>query len=118
LAWPLVQTAPQTFSSAAGWNIRVYLQSKLWGSGGRLRFIQTTCHDSEKYSGSFDLQSRTNWRPLPPLRRRIFAGFSFAEVLFATIGESGGSGTEQYDLEERKTAEMPWEKRGAVEIRL
>ena len=47
LRWhgPLVQTAPQTFSISAGWNIRVFLQSKLWARDGRLRFIRTTCHE-------------------------------------------------------------------------
>jgi hypothetical protein len=33
------------------WPIRVYLQSKLWARDGRLRFIQTICHEFWKYSG-------------------------------------------------------------------
>src|SRR6266850_5448296 len=47
LLWhgPLLQTAPRTSSISAGWTIRVYLQSKLWARDGRLRFIQTTCHE-------------------------------------------------------------------------
>src|ERR1700754_194456 len=47
LRWhgPLVQTARQSFTISAGWTIRVYLQSKLWVWDGRLRFIQTTCHE-------------------------------------------------------------------------
>src|ERR1700722_13097321 len=48
---PLVQTAPQTSSISAGWTIQVYLQGKLWGRDGRLRFIQTTCHEFSKHSG-------------------------------------------------------------------
>jgi hypothetical protein len=53
LRWhgPLVQTARQSFSISAGWTIRVYLQSKLWARDGRLRFIQTTCHEFSKHSG-------------------------------------------------------------------
>src|SRR5580692_1984246 len=48
---PLVQTAPQTSSISAGWTIRAYLQSKLWARDGRMRFIQTTCHEFWKHSG-------------------------------------------------------------------
>src|SRR2546425_298366 len=48
---PLVQTARQSFSISAGWTIRVYLRSKLWARDGRLRFIQTTCHEFSKHSG-------------------------------------------------------------------
>jgi len=53
LRWygPVVQRAPQTSSISAGWTIPVYLQSKLWARDGRLRFIQTTCHEFWKHTG-------------------------------------------------------------------
>src|SRR5258708_36667000 len=53
LRWhgPPVQTAPRTSSISDGWTIRGYLQSKLWARDGRLRFIQTTCHEFWEHSG-------------------------------------------------------------------
>src|SRR5216683_694219 len=92
---PLVQTARQSFSISAGWTIRVYLQSKLWARDGRLRFIQTTCHEFWKHSGKlWILYSRSKWRAASAASTANFAGFSFAVVLCATDRGKSRSGTE------------------------
>src|ERR1700736_2462910 len=97
LRWhgPLVQTARQSFSISAGWTIRVYLQSKLWARDGRLRFIQTTCHEFWKHSGKlWILYSRSKWRAASAASTANSAGFSFAVVLCATDRGKSRIGTE------------------------
>jgi hypothetical protein len=51
LAWSAGPDGSADFFISAGWTIRVYLQSKVWARDGRLRFIQTTCHEFWKHSG-------------------------------------------------------------------
>ena len=60
LAWSAGPDGSADFFNHAGWTMRVYLQRELWARDGRLRFIQTTCHEFRKHSGkrNTDIEDR------------------------------------------------------------